>query len=489
MTDILLRKWFNSHTGAIVAFEVRKSEPTADDEWQRVQGRIVMDCNGLTCVSLEGVGLVEVPQKGYDTRDPRVVTPAPARSRSASPAAEEAIADVALFLAAAATESARAEEQRKSLLRHQEAEAARAEQQRKTMLEQQATAAEAAAAQRLSMLQQQVAEATKAEQQRSELLAQQRLSSERAEEQRLKMHQQQQEQQQAIHQMQTMMHAMQQQQQQQQQQVLEAIRAASTKRDASPSPTAPTGMAARSAIYVPSSSPSAITVSSHDSVEVLRILSAREESESKIFSSHLSARPDMFTSKQIATMKTNLPEYRFMKSDKQAIELYVALRLLADFLDTHSAGTMTAMFADVVSALNATGRTVARAQAAEAQVLLSLENGRAITSLMGANPIFMPTVALAEMILLAQRGVAPSIYERLRQARCTLPDANQFGVGVLNNLPISGGKRYDDASPRDTPRACRTCGKVFLGQWSQESCKAGHPKPSPAEMKKFKAKN
>ena len=90
-----------------------------------------------------------------------------------------------------------------------------------------------------------------------------------------------------------------------------------------------------------------------------------------------------------------------------------------------------------------------------------------------------PRVAIAELAVLGNRAMT---LERLKAARCTLPDAGQYAIGSLSMLPMEQPKSQQQKGQQQQqqipPRACRTCGKKFSGPWSEEGCKAGHPKPA-----------
>jgi hypothetical protein len=214
--------------------------------------------------------------------------------------------------------------------------------------------------------------------------------------------------------------------------------------------------------------------------ELLSLLRQREEDDAKVFSSHTSTKTDFFSGDQLRVLRDQLPEYRILKKDAGLPEFRAALRVLADCLLAGQGQTHEEHLQAVVASMVANGRTVGPSVAAELQLLFGIT-----ATARGA--VDWPRVAIAELGVLAHRGCAPGIYDRLKVARSTLPDAHGYGVGILACLPIRKDRNPPPppadprVDPATTPRKCRTCGKMFVGGWTAKACKAGHPPPAKNE--------
>lgn len=205
--------------------------------------------------------------------------------------------------------------------------------------------------------------------------------------------------------------------------------------------------------------------------DLVALMKRREEDDSKVFTSW-APRAEHFSSPQIDTLRTHLPEYRWLKTEKNATQLRQALRAVADNFAACRHLPHDQHLAEIVKTLRTAGATVTPAHAAELQAMIGIAST-------ATGPVDWPRIIIAETIVLATRALPPFIMERLRTARATLPDDQTSGTGVLANLPIARNKKDDkkDTSEQPKSRTCRDCKKTFYGPWTAESCKAGHPKP------------
>ena len=209
--------------------------------------------------------------------------------------------------------------------------------------------------------------------------------------------------------------------------------------------------------------------------DLVALMRRREDDDSKVFSSWESPRCDFFLQQHITVLKLNLPEYRWTKASPHAIELRAAARTAADSLLEHSARTHEQHLAAVITAMIAAGRAATPQLAAELQVIMAI----AATAV---GTLDWPRVVIAELAVLGNRAIPLGTLERLKAARCTLPEAGQYAIGSLSMLPMEQPKSQQQKGQQQQqqlpPRPCRTCGKKFSGPWSAESCGAGHPKPA-----------
>ena len=210
--------------------------------------------------------------------------------------------------------------------------------------------------------------------------------------------------------------------------------------------------------------------------ELVALMKRREEDESKVFSSW-APRAEHFSDSQAATLRNLLPEYRWLKGDRQASHLRQALRVVADNFAAHHTKTHGLHMAEITAALRTAGATVTPSHAAELQAML----GIAAT---GQGTVDWPRVSIAETIVLATKSLPLGTFERLRIARCTLPDDESCGTAALANLPIRqqqqqrrspnehGSNNTHDTripNPSAKEKLCHMCG---LPGWTKEhKCK------------------
>ena len=225
--------------------------------------------------------------------------------------------------------------------------------------------------------------------------------------------------------------------------------------------------------------------------DVITMMRRREDDESRVFSSWESTRTDFFSAAHLTVLKGSLPEYRWLKSNAHALDLRAALRAAADSIAENAGKNHDQHLAQVITVMTASGRTATAAQAAELQVVMSI----AATA---AGSLDWPRVVIAEMAVAACRAIPIGTIDRLKAARCTLPEAGQYAIGSLSALPLqhhpqqqqqqkrtnnSSSKRdksttsttstFDSAAAGEE-RKCRRCGKQFRGPWSLAACAAGH---------------
>jgi hypothetical protein len=195
--------------------------------------------------------------------------------------------------------------------------------------------------------------------------------------------------------------------------------------------------------------------------ELLSLLRQREEDDAKVFSSKTSTKTDFFSSEQLRALRDHLPEYRILKKEACLPEFRAALRVLADCLLAGQAQSHEEHLQAVVAVMVANGRTVPTSVAAELQLLFGIT-----ATAQGA--VDWPRVAIAELGVLAHRSCSAAIYDRLKIARSTLPDAHGYGVGILACLPIrkdripppaESAKTKPKSRGKASDKACHKCGK------------------------------
>lgn len=375
-----LKKWLPLHTGDVIKFDVATD---GQANWTTIEGKVVVDCNGVPCIHYNGQ-LVAIPQAGYSFTKPVVTQKAD--KRSSTPSAMDS-SDGGLGLA--------------KLIDDREAEAKAA---RSAIIQNQLNAAREQAVANVS-----------ATTQRKELNDNQ---------------------QQMLRLLQGLTDR------------LDRIEG-SVRHDRSPSARAPAPTIQGTTAANPHFAPSTSVTSTTSSLvmlppELVTLLRTREEQDSKVFSSLISPKTDVFSQEQIAICHTNLPEYRWSKESKHHADLRAALREVAESMQKYHHISHEEHLGQITATLLSTGRVVPRYAAAEIQAMLSIANT-------GSGKYDWPRVSIAELAVIANmpKNLGVFIYERLRDARCTLPDSPTACIAGLCRLPLAAQSKGDAKSKDD----------------------------------------
>jgi len=318
-----LRKMLNRKSNCEVSFLVRQ---VGQLEWQSFSGKVVIDCNGATAISIPNQSLILVPQQGYEFANLQV-TKQGSQSRATTPSGEEATGDIANLLASAAAErhshtsaiiaQAQSAEDRAAADRNQHTShiisATQSAEARATADRSNNTAAILSGQQNIQQhLRQSSAEQQAAAQENTRQILKQQTATEN-----MLFHALEAQSKEQAHQ-QRQMRAVLEQQQKVLANLQASIEASLRASSASPAPRVPDG--SQQAPF-PVSSPQFHSVSSTTSTVLEATLLRTAEEADPVFSSHriLSATRDIFSEAEIRTL-SSLPEYLLCKKEQNFAE-------------------------------------------------------------------------------------------------------------------------------------------------------------------------